>query len=146
MHRLSSALPAEPDRGSVAIWMITTALTMMLLLGLAVDLGGQVQAKQRAQDIAAQAARAGGQQLQGPAAILGTGAVVDPTAAVAAATTYLAGVDDVSGIATMVAGQVVVDTKSTYTPVFLTLIGIDTLTVTGHATVQTTRTVGGVER
>ncbi len=146
MGRRTRALRAEPDRGSVAIWMITTALTMMLLLGLAVDLGGQVQAKQRAQDIAAQAARAGGQQLQGPAAILGTGAVVDPTAAVTAATTYLAGADDVTGTATVVAGQVVVDTTTTYTPIFLTLIGIDTLTVTGHATVQTTRTVGGAPR
>ena len=39
------------------MWMITTALTMTLLVGLAVDLGGQVYAKQRAQDLAAQAAR-----------------------------------------------------------------------------------------
>ena len=83
------------------MWMITTALTLVLIVGLAVDLSGRVYAKQRAQDIAAEAARAGGQQLQGAAAVRGQGAVVDPAAAVAAANTYIAGAPGVTGSATI---------------------------------------------
>ena len=44
---------------------------MIILVGLAVDLGGQVHAQQHARDVAAQAARAGGQQLQAGRAIRG---------------------------------------------------------------------------
>ena len=137
----------DPERGSVSIWMITTALTMMLLLGLGVDLSGQVRAKERAQDIAVEAARAGGQQLDGAAALRGDGAQLDVAAAVNAANTYLAAATDVTGNATVTAGQVVVvDTSTTYTTTFLSIIGINSLTVTGHAEARAVRSVGGVER
>lgn len=127
--------------------MITTALTLVLLVGLAVDLGGQVHAKQRAQDIAAEAARAGGQQIQAGSAIRGQDAVVDPGPAVAAARAYLASAPGVTGTASIVSGtRVVADTQTTYTTQFLSIIGITTLTVTGHAEVQITRAVAGVAR
>ena len=136
----------DPERGSVTIWMITTALTMVLLVGLAVDLGGQVLAKQHAQVVAFEAARAGGQQLQGAAAVLGQAAVVDPAAAVAAASAYLAGTPEVTGTASVVGTRVVVDTTTTYRTQFLSIIGIQELTVTGHAEAQTVRAVEGVIR
>lgn len=136
----------DPERGSVTIWMITTALTMVLLVGLAVDLGGQVLAKQHAQVVAFEAARAGGQQLQGAAAVLGQAAVVDPAGAVAAASTYIAGTPEVTGTASVVGTRVVVDTATTYQTRFLSIIGIQELTVTGHAEVQTVRAVEGVVR
>ena len=136
----------DSERGSATIWMITTALTMVLLLGLAVDLGGQVLAKQHAQVVAFEAARAGGQQLQGAAAMLGQAAVVDPARAVAAASTYLAGTPDVTGNASALGARVVVDTRASYKTTFLSIIGIEELTVTGHAEVQTVRAVGGVVR
>lgn len=134
------------DQGSVAVWMITTALTMILLIGLAVDLGGQVHAKQRAQDIAAEAARAGGQQVQGNAAIRGSGAVIDPGAAIAAANTYIAAAKGVTGSVRARGTRIIADTRSTYSTTFLSIIGIRTLTVTGHAEVEINRTVGGVAR
>lgn len=136
----------DPERGSVTIWMITTALTMVLLVGLAVDLGGQVLAKQHAQVVAFEAARAGGQRLQGAPAVLGQAAVVDPAGAVAAAATYLAGTPEVTGTASVVGTRVVVDTTTTYKTQFLSIIGIQELTVTGHAEVQTVRAVEGVVR
>ena len=136
----------DPERGSVTIWMITTALTMVLLVGLAVDLGGQVLAKQHAQVVAFEAARAGGQQLQGAAAVLGQAAVVDPAGAVVAASTYIAGTPEVTGAASVVGTRVVVDTTTTYQTRFLSIIGIQELTVTGHAEVQTVRAVEGVVR
>lgn len=134
------------ERGSVTIWMITTALTMVLLVGLAVDLGGQVLAKQHAQVVALEAARAGGQQLQGAPAVLGQAAVVDPAGAVTAASTYIAGAPEVTGTASVVGTRVVVDTTTTYQTRFLSIIGIQELTVTGHAEVQTVRAVEGVVR
>lgn len=136
----------DPERGSVTIWMITTALTMVLLVGLAVDLGGQVLARQHAQVVAFEAARAGGQRLQGAPAVLGQAAVVDPAGAVAAAATYLAGTPEVTGTASVVGTRVVVDTMTTYRTQFLSIIGIQELTVTGHAEVQTVRAVEGVVR
>lgn len=136
----------DPERGSVTIWMITTALTMVLLVGLAVDLGGQVLAKQHAQVVALEAARAGGQQLQGAPAVLGQAAVVDPAGAVVAASTYIAGTPEVTGAASVVGTRVVVDTTTTYQTRFLSIIGIQELTVTGHAEVQTVRAVEGVIR
>ena len=136
----------DPERGSATIWMITTALTMVLLVGLAVDLGGQVLAKQHAQVVAFEAARAGGQQLQGPAAVTGQAAVVDPARAVTAAATYIAGTPEVAGTASVVGGRVVVNTVTTYQTRFLSIIGIHELTVTGHAEAQTVRAVDGVVR
>jgi len=136
----------DPERGSVTLWMITTALTMVLLVGLAVDLGGQVLAKQHAQVVAFEAARAGGQQIQGAAAVLGQAAAVDPVRAVAAASTYIAGTPEVTGTASVVGTRVVVDTTTTYQTRFLSIIGIQELTVTGHAEAQTVRAVEGVVR
>lgn len=143
---LRSRLPGDTERGSVTIWMITTALTMIILVGLAVDLGGQVLAKQRAQVIAFEAARAGGQQLTGSAAVLGQPLAIDPAAAVLAAATYLAGAPDVTGTTSVAGTVVVVDTTTTYQTKFLGIIGISSLTVTGHAEVQTVRVVQGVAR
>ena len=135
----------DREAGSVAVWMITTALSLVLLVGLAVDSGGQVHAKQRAQDIAAEAARAGGQQLQAGTAIRGQGAVVDPGVAVAAAQAYIAGAPGVTGTASVVGGtRIVANTQTTYSTTFLSIIGISNLTVTGHAEVQITRAVGGI--
>jgi Flp pilus assembly protein TadG len=51
--------------------MVTAAFAMIILAGLAVDLGGQVLTRQHASNVAAQAARAGGQQLQASRAIRG---------------------------------------------------------------------------
>ena len=59
------------DQGSISIWLVTSSVVMMMLVGLAVDLGGQVHAKQRAHDIAAQAARTGAQQVESAPAVTG---------------------------------------------------------------------------
>ncbi len=137
----------DPERGSVTVWMVTTAMSMVLLVGLAVDLSGQVLTKQRAQDVAAEAARAGGQQLQGAAAIRGSAAVLDPHAATAAASTYLAGVPEVTGSSRVSGGDTVItDTQSTYTTKFLSIIGIRQIHVTGHAEVEVNRAVNGSRR
>lgn len=138
------AAPGAQERGVVTIWLVTAAFAMTVLVGLAVDLGGQVHAKQRAQDIAAQAARAGGQALQAGPAIRGHAGVADPGPGVAAARAYLAAAPDVTGHARITgATTITVDTTSTYRTQFLSIIGIRALTVTGHSQARTNRTLNG---
>src|SRR6478609_1098830 len=129
------------DRGSVSIWLAASGLVMIILVGLAVDLAGKVGAQQRAQDVARQAARAGGQQLQAAGAVRGDGVTVDPYAARQAAQTYLAG-SGMTGTASVVDGQTVhVTTTATYECTFLGIIGLSSFTVHGTADSRTTRSV-----
>ena len=136
----------DRERGSIGIWIATSGLVMIVLVGLAIDLGGQVNTQQRARDVAAQAARAGGQQLQAALAVRGLGAKADPGPAIAATNAYLAA-SDVTGTATLRGGDtVIVHTSATYRTKFLGLVGISALTVTGTAESRIVRTVGGTER
>ncbi len=134
------------ERGSISLWMVTSSFVMMVLVGLAVDLGGQVHAQQRARDLAAQAARTGGQQVQAAPAIEGRYLNVDASAARSAAEAYLsaAGID---GTASISGGDTItVNVTDTYEPRFLALLGIDHLDVTGTATAHVVRSLGGTEQ
>ena len=136
----------ESERGSVSLWMVTAAVAMIILAGLAVDLGGQVLTRQHAINVAAQAARAGGQQLQPAMAIRGHGVRTDPTRAAAAARAYLAA-SDVTGTVQLRGGTTVsVHTTATYHTKFLGIIGIERMQVTGSAESRTVRAVEGAER
>ena len=134
------------ERGSISIWVVTATIVMMTLVGLAVDLGGQVHAQQRAHDVAAQAARAGGQQLESAPAVEGRYVALDTAAARRAAEQYLAAAG-VEGTVTITGGTTLVDhVTDTYEPTFLSMVGIGDLTVTGDASARLIRTTGGVER
>src|SRR5680860_1161509 len=107
---------------------------------------GQVHTQQHARDVAAQAARVGGEQVLAGPAIRGQGVQVDTGAAKSAARDYLAAAG-VSGSATIQGGDtLVVTTTDTYQTTFLGIIGLNRLTVTGHASARIVRAVGGVER
>ena len=134
------------ERGSISIWLVTASFVMMMLVGLTVDLGGQVHTKQRAHDIAAQAARTGGEQVQAAPAIRGDYLAVDTTAARNAATDYLAA-SGVTGTVTITGGDTItVNVTDTYTPKFLSIIGLGDLTVTGEASARLIRSLGGSEQ
>ncbi len=134
------------EQGSISIWIATSGLVMVILVGLAVDLGGQVHAQQHARDVAAQAARAGGQQLQASVAVRGLGARADAGPAITAAKAYLTAAE-VTGTARLRGGDtIIVTTHATYDTTFLAVIGIDQLPATGTATSRIERTVGGTER
>jgi hypothetical protein len=105
-----------------------------------------VLTRQHASNVAAQAARAGGQQLQASRAIRGQGVRTDPAQAVAAARAYLAA-SDVTGTVQLRGGTaVVVHTAASYHTKFLGIIGIDQVPVTGSAESRIVRAVEGVER
>jgi hypothetical protein len=134
------------ERGSISIWVVTATIVMMTLVGLAVDLGGQVHAQQRAHDVAAQAARAGGQQVEAAPAVEGRYVALDTAAARRAAEQYLAAAG-VEGTVTITGGTtLVVRVTDIYEPTFLSMVGIGDLTVTGDASARLIRTTGGVER
>jgi Flp pilus assembly protein TadG len=119
---------------------------MIILTGMAVDLGGQVLSRQHVANVAAQAARAGGQQLQASRAIRGQGVRTDPALAAAAARSYLAASDVVGTVQLRGSTTVIVHTSATYHTKFLGIIGIDQLQVTGSAESRIVRAVNGLER
>ncbi|WP_304622410.1 pilus assembly protein TadG-related protein [Phycicoccus sonneratiae] len=134
------------ERGSISLWLVTTGFTMIVLVGLAIDLGGQVHTQQRAHAVAAQAARVAGQQLQPGPAIRGEGTTASPAQAVKAARTYLTA-SGLTGTVQIRAGKTItVDTRDVYATKFLGIIGITSMTVTGHAQARITRSVEGVEQ
>lgn len=137
---------SHDERGSVTIWIAVSTFVMMALVGLAVDLGGQVHTQQRAHDLAAQAARTGAEQVQAAPAIQGRYARIDTAAARVAAQEYLvaAGVD---GTVSVTGGDTInVSVTDSYQPRFLTFMGIKQLDVTGTASARLVRTLGGTEQ
>lgn len=132
---------SRDERGSISVWLVTSSFVMMMLVGLAVDLGGQVHAKQRAHNIAAQAARTGGEQVQAAPAIEGDYVAVDAVAARHAAEDYLAA-SGVTGNVTISDGDTItVNVTDTYTPKFLSFIGLGDLAVTGKASARLVRSL-----
>ena len=134
------------QRGSISVWLALSSFAMVFLVGLAVDLGGQVHAQQRGHDLAAQAARAGGEEVQAGPAIEGRALAVDAVNARAAAQQYLraAGVTGTVGVTGGVTLTVTV--HDSYQTKFLGLIGVTDLGVTSTATAHLVRTLGGNPR
>jgi hypothetical protein len=114
---------------------------------VAVDLSGQVYAQQHARDIAAQAARTAGQQINASLGVRGIGAQPNTAQAVAAAKSYIAAAG-MEGDASITGGgtTITVSVVDTYDTKFLSIIGLTRLRVTGSAETRVVRVVGGVER
>ena len=125
---------ADGDRGSVTLFFAVAVVGLLVLLGLVVDGAAKVRAVQRADTLAAEAARAGGQAIALPPTIAGQRPHADPAASVAAARAYLAanGADGTAAVAS--GGRRLDVTVTTSTPtVFLGLIGVTAMIAHGHA-------------
>lgn len=135
------------ERGAaVTVWVVLTVTILTLIVGIAVDLSGQVRAKRHASDIAAQAARAAGQSIDADQ-LLGSGRVdLVASAARRAAMDYIEHADMTGQVTITADSRITVTTTATYTPVFLSSIGVGDLSVTGEATVRTVRALDGTER
>ena len=124
---------SDAERGAIGVFLVVLVPGLLLIIGLAVDGGAKVAATQRANAIADEAARAGGQALDVSAALAGE-IQLDPAAAVDAAQDYLDR-NDVQGAVTIVDGDTLQVTTTISEPTtFLGLIGISTLTVEGTGT------------
>lgn len=124
----------DPESGSVTVFAAISLLGILLLIGLVADGGAKLRATQRADASAAEAARAAGQSLDLASAVGGDATRVDPNSALRAAQDYLdaAGLTGTAAISDDGTRLEVSVTQRTST-VFLGLIGIDEMTVTGNA-------------
>jgi hypothetical protein len=125
----------ETDRGRVSVFLAIALAGVLILIGMVADGGARLRALQRADNVAAEAARAAGQGIDGSVAIPGGEKRLDPELAARAAQEYLAAAG-VPGTATVGEDRkhVEVEVVITRPTAMLSLIGIDTIQVTGHAT------------
>ena len=130
------------DAGSVSLFLVVAVLAMLIAVGLVVDGGHKLRATQRADDAAAEAARAALQSVRPADTIRGRRPRIDQAAAVGAAQRYLAAAG-VAGSVSVTGDRVQVQTSSSFTPAFLSLIGLGSQSVTGRADA---RLVRGVEQ
>ncbi len=133
------------ERGSISLWAALAAFCMIVIVGIAVDFGGQAVAEQHARSVAFEAARTGGQSLDLNQLIRSGQAVADPSQAASAASAYLAAAG-VIGSVTADQNTVTVTVTDTYECSFLSIIGIGSLPVSGTATADILRVYGGEER
>lgn len=146
LHGLGSLHRRRDACGSISIWMATASFIMIVVVGMAVDLGGKVHTQQQARNVAAQAARTGAQQVQASTAIRGGLPQASITNAKTAASGYLAQAG-VEGTVTVRGGDtIVVQVSDTYDSKFLSIINLDRMRVTGEASARMIRTEGGVEQ
>ncbi|QKV90410.1 Tad domain-containing protein [Streptomyces sp. NA02950] len=121
------------DRGGVAVYLAICVLPLLAIIGIAVDGGGKARAVERADALATEAARAGGQAIDPGQAIPGHAIVADPQAAQAAARSYLRATGTHGIVRVSPDGKsLTVTTHTTYRTKFLAAAGVDTLAVTGH--------------
>ena len=134
------------ETGSVLPFLVVCVAALLLCAAFVVELGGTLHAQQRANDLAAQAARTGGQQI---ALAAGTTPgsqtlTVDPYAARAAAHTYLS-TAGVSGAVTVADATLTVTVTDTYqSPIIGSIAG--PRQVSGSATARLVRTLAGTEQ
>ncbi|MFX0593221.1 pilus assembly protein TadG-related protein [Melissospora conviva] len=136
------------DAGRVSVFLAIALLAVLAVIGLTYDGSAQLRMTQRAENLAAEAARTGGQEIDRGAAVGGGVKAIDPAAATAAAYRYLDSVtlpenvhltrsarqvpDPDGGAPTRLEVTVIL----TYEPVMLSLFGAGDLTATGSATAR----------
>ncbi|GAA0611725.1 TadE/TadG family type IV pilus assembly protein [Streptomyces crystallinus] len=127
--------PRCDDRGGIAVFVAVCVFALIGIIGLAVDGGSKMRATERADYIAGEAARAGGQAISPTDAISGTATVLDAQAAAAAAQAYLSAAGVTGTVSVSDNGtRLRVTVTGSYRTKFLPAVGIGTLSVTGHAT------------
>lgn len=125
------------DRGGVTVFMAVCVVALIGIIGVAVDGGGKMRATERADHVAGEAARAGGQAIDPAAAISGESIVVKPQDAVAAAQAYLHSVGATGTVSVSADGKTLtVRTTSAYATKFLPVVGIGSMPVTGHGSAR----------
>jgi Flp pilus assembly protein TadG len=121
------------DRGGVTVFVAVCVIALIGIIGVAVDGGGKMRATERADYIAGEAARAGGQAIDPAEAISGNAIVVDPQDAQAAAQAYLRSAGATGTVSVSGDGKTLtVTVTGSYDTKFLSAVGIGSLSVTGQ--------------
>lgn len=125
--------------GSQTIMVLLIMVSLILVAGLVTDGGRKVAAAERAEAAAAGAARAGA-DASARSRLAGR---IDTTAAVLAARQHLAATSQVTGTVQLLAGgKLQVTTQSTRPTVYLSSIGISTVTGRGEAVAELLQSQG----
>lgn len=135
MHRARS----RDERGLVSVWAAVSMVAFILIVGLGVDFSGHAGMEQQARSVAAEAARAGGQQLN----VDNGKARADVHGAIQAANAYVAS-SDFSATTRVSSGTIIeVAVEGRYRCRFLSIIGIDSLPVHATGTADVTSVLEG---
>lgn len=129
---MSNQSDAQQERGSATPFILILAVGLLIMVGLVVDGGGQVNAKDQANSVAQSAARAAVVNISDAT---GGTPVIDAASAQTAAQTYIAAAGK-TGTVTINGNNVTVTVTSNYQTVFLSLAGINTLTGSATSTAQ----------
>lgn len=125
------------DEGRVSLLIAVVVPALLFLVAAVVDGGGQVRAMQLADNIAAQAARTAGQQIDFPQAITGGIKVVDPQRATIAAEQYLRAAGATGTVTISPDRQnITVTAHVVYQPIMLGAFGRGPVKVGGQSTAQ----------
>lgn len=128
---------ARADDGSVTLMFVVMATALLLAIGLVVDGGAKIRAVQSANRAAAEAARAGAQQVDVAAVQTAGGAALTPHRARQAAEAALAA-SGATGSVTADRSEVRVRATVSSRTVFLGLVGINEVEGAGEATARLT--------
>ncbi|QWA26690.1 TadE/TadG family type IV pilus assembly protein [Streptomyces osmaniensis] len=121
------------DQGGVTVFVAVCVLVLIGIIGIAVDGGSKMRATERADYVAGEAARAGGQAIDPSEAISGNAIVVDPQDATAAAQAYLHSAGATGTVTVSGDGKTLsVVVTGSYDTKFLAAVGIGSLSVSGH--------------
>ncbi|MFD6299715.1 TadE/TadG family type IV pilus assembly protein [Streptomyces sp. NPDC060235] len=127
--------PERADRGGVTVFVAICVLGLIGVIGVAVDGGAKMAATERADYVAGEAARAGGQAIDPAKAVTGKAIVTDPQDAAAAAQAYLRSAGASGTVSVSSDGKnVTVTVNGSSDTTFLSAVGIGSLPVTGRAT------------
>ncbi|MDG4793102.1 MULTISPECIES: pilus assembly protein TadG-related protein [Micromonosporaceae] len=135
--------PTGRDAGRIGLFYAIVLPGLIAMIGLAGDGAGYVRTTQRAHNIAAEAARAGGQAIRLPEAINGETKAVDTTKAIDAVGDYLttAGISEWQATVDDDGQQLTVTVTVHYDPLLVDVLpGVTT--IPAHATVTATLLVG----
>ena len=125
---MSARTPDERGQ-SVSVFITVVFAALIMTAGLVIDGGQKIAAASRAETAAAGAARAATN-----AGVTQSLAGASPgDASLRAARAFLAGQPGVSGSATVSGGVVTVTTQASERTIFLSLIGVDSVSATGNA-------------
>jgi hypothetical protein len=139
-----AAVADDGERGSLTLMLAVLFVSLLAMAGIVVDGGAKLDAAQSAVAAAQEAARAGAGMVNRPRAYSTGSFTVQRGQALAAARQYLAaaGYQDFT-VAAMGADSIQVRVTVTEPTMFLSLIGIDSMTATGSATASLVAGVTG---
>ncbi|MFB6655348.1 pilus assembly protein TadG-related protein [Streptomyces microflavus] len=121
------------DDGGVVVFVAICTVALLGLIGLILEGGGKMRATERADAVAMEAARAGGQAIDPASAVTGAGVRADPAAATAAAYAYLSSAGVSGKVSASPDGRkLTVTVNDTYITKVLPVVGIGSMSVQGH--------------